>query len=35
VFSKVTIDVVLGVGCVFGVVSVIESKSLRFMNVGC
>jgi hypothetical protein len=35
VFSKVTIHVVLGVGCVLGVVSVIKSKSLRLMNVGC
>lgn len=34
-FSRVTIDVVLGVGCVLGVVSVIEFKSLRFINVGC
>ncbi len=34
-FSKVTIDVVLGVGCVLGVVSVIKSKSLKLMNVGC
>lgn len=34
-FSRVTIDVVLGVGCVLGVVSVIELKSPRFMNVGC
>jgi hypothetical protein len=25
---------VLGVGCVLGVVSVMESKSMKFMNVG-